>query len=155
MSDELLANKGIFTGADILSLPEPESSTATKTFDIAGRAWTFTISKDINNHAETFFDSITNMTDATDKKAKPEVFILPNLKKITVKPGIYLGFLKNFAACLIAPKLSLTELAIFGHKIGGTAMLPIFQWVNQELGNSADIEGEISETKNDLSTEDS
>lgn len=153
MSDELLTARGIFTGSDILSLPEPQSSTATETFNILGRAWTFTISKDINNHAETFFDSITNMTAATDKKAQPEVFMLPTGKKIVVNPGIYLGFLKNFSACLISPKLSLTELAIFGHKVGGTAMLPIFKWVNEELGNATDIEAEISDEKNGLSAE--
>lgn len=155
MSDELLVSKGVFSGSDILSLPEPVSATATETFEIAGRPWTFTISKDINNHAESFFDSITNMTESQDKKTKPEVFMLPTGKKIVVKPGIYLGFLKNFAACLIAPKLSLTELAIFGHKIGGTAMLPIFKWVNEELGNSTDIEEEIGEEKNGLSAADS
>jgi hypothetical protein len=135
---------GSFDFGAIMALPEPTGELKSKTFRAAGRDWTFTISTLAAKSAETFFEVVhTNPRNMT-----PETVIIPGAfgqapTKFVIKPGIYLSTLRSMVPCLVSPKLSFTELAVFGHKIGDE-FAPIMNWFNEEFGASlTDVQEEI------------
>ena len=145
-------SNGNFTGADIIALPEPVIRTISNTFRILGRDWKFTINTEVMASAEHFFRYASNMHDSAS--GRDEVIMLPTGEKIVIPPGKYLGLLRNFADALVEPQLSFSELAIFGHKIGGTAMNDILVWANSVMSDDNEsIQSEVDQAKNDSSTE--
>lgn len=138
-----------FTLGDVLSVPKPEESFETRSYEANGRKWDITIRTDGKRSAERFF-RLTQILSEAAMIQEPLKLLLPSGEKFEVSDPGYIANLRVLAEVATSPRFTPEEWGVFSERVAGPEIMEeIFDWAETTNGVTDWLARKLEKLKNE------